>query len=69
MRSENISSQKEFLRFLYIALGSLSELEAQLITSQKLGSLKDVEIFAFLEKEKSKILELIKHVKGRQNVN
>ena len=49
-------SDKELIHFLYITLGSASELETQIIISQELG---------FLEKEKSEdiqvlILEIIK---------
>lgn len=34
---------KGFMRFLYIALGSLSEVETQLEISQRLGYIKDIE--------------------------
>jgi len=34
-------SKKEFIRFLYIALGSLSELETQVIIANRLGYLAD----------------------------
>ena len=34
-------SKKEFIRFLYIALGSLSELETQFIIANRLGYLAD----------------------------
>ncbi len=33
-------SDKEFIRFLYIALGSIGELHTQLILSEKLGYIK-----------------------------
>jgi four helix bundle protein len=35
------NSQKEFIQFLYVALGSIAELETQLILSKELGYLKD----------------------------
>ena len=35
------SSKKEFIRFLYIARGSLSELETQLLLAKKLGFAKE----------------------------
>ena len=35
------NSLKEFIQFLYVSLGSLSELETQIIISQKLGYLQD----------------------------
>ncbi len=37
-------SNKEFMRFLYISLGSLSEVETQLEISQRLGYINDNEI-------------------------
>ena len=45
------NSQKEFIQFLHIALGSLAELETQLLLSEKLGFIKENEI---------EILKLIK---------
>ena len=38
------SSHKEFIRFLYIALGSLAELETQLLLSKELGFADNSEI-------------------------
>lgn len=35
------SSKKEFLNFLYISLGSLSELDTQLELAKKLGFIKE----------------------------
>lgn len=57
-------SKKEFLQFLYISLGSISELETQLIIANKLGFLNNNEIFSLIEKEKYKVLGLIKHIRG-----
>ena len=57
-------SKKEFLQFLYISLGSISELETQLIIANKLGFLNNKEIFPLIEKEKYKVLGLIKHLRG-----
>ena len=37
------NSKKEFIQFLYIALGSASEIETQIIVAQKIGYLKDME--------------------------
>lgn len=61
------NSSKEFMQYLYIALGSAAELETQLIISDRLGFLNDRDIFEELEKVKSKLLGLIRHVKERQN--
>jgi len=57
-------SSKEFMQFLYIALGSAAELETQLILSQKLGFLRNCGIFDELEKVKSKLLGLIRYLKN-----
>lgn len=43
------NSKKEFIQFLYIGLGSLSELETQLIIAQKLGYLCESELFKSIE--------------------
>lgn len=40
---QNRNSRKEFAQFLYIALGSASELETQLLISQRLGYLTNLE--------------------------
>ena len=61
------NSQKEFLQFLYIALGSIAELETQLIISKKLGFLNDEGIFEDLEKIKSKLLGLIRYLRKKKN--
>ena len=37
-------STKEFIQFLYIALGSASELETQIIIAEKLGYIKNKEV-------------------------
>ena len=46
------NSKKEFLQFLHISLGSISELETQLIS--------------LIERERSKILGLIKYLRGEK---
>lgn len=55
---------KEYIQFLYIALGSLAELDTQLILAERLGygdTKKQIEI---LNTIKSKIINLIKYLKG-----
>jgi len=59
------NSQKEFLQFLHVALGSIAELETQLIISKKLGFLNNENIFEDLEKIKSKLLGLIRYLRKR----
>jgi four helix bundle protein len=57
------SSKKEFLKFLYIALGSLSELETELIIAHRLGYFHRNDIFKKLEIVKKLLLGLIKSLK------
>ena len=61
------NSKKEFLQFLHISLGSISELETQLIIANRLGFLNNKEIFPLIEKERSKLLGLIKYLRGEKN--
>ena len=61
------NSQKEFLQFLYVALGSIAELDTQLIISKKLGFLNNENIFEDLEKIKSKLLGLIRYLRKKKN--
>ena len=55
-------NKKEYVQFLYIALGSLSELETQIIISQKLKYLDSDSIFEDVEKLRRKLLNLIKYL-------
>ncbi|MBX0312316.1 MAG: four helix bundle protein [Sulfurihydrogenibium sp.] len=56
---------REFIQFLYIALGSVAELETQLIISKELGYLKDLSVFEDLEKIKVQLINLIKSLKKK----
>jgi len=60
------NSKKEFIQFLYIALGSAAELETQLIVSKELGYIKDFNIYDDLEKLKIQLLGLIKYLKNKE---
>ena len=59
------SSDKEFIHFLYVPLGSLSEAETQLILSHDLGFAKNLDILPKIEIIKKKILGLIKYLKNK----
>ena len=59
------SSDKEFIKFLYYSLGSLTELETQLIVSKRLGLIENNEIMNELNKIKQMILGLIRFLKNR----
>jgi len=60
-------SDKEFVQFLYIALGSLSEVETQVIIADKLRYLDDSsELFEKLVSIKKMLIALIKHLKEKK---
>ncbi len=59
------SSKREFLQYLYISLGSLSEIETQLLISQRLGFLQNDDILEHVEHLRRKLLNFIKSVKGK----
>ena len=52
--------EKEFIHFLYIALGSLSELETQCLIAQRLEYTQDDSIFEEIEAQRRKMLNFIK---------
>lgn len=59
------SSDKEFIQFLYISLGSLSELETQILLSEEFGYLKNKEILNKVESVRKILLGLIKYLKRK----
>jgi len=63
-------SDKEFIRFLHISLGSLAELETQLIISKELAFISEESYNIFeqqLSNIRKRILGLIKYLKNRLN--
>ena len=58
------NSRKEYLQFLYISLGSMSELETQLILSKELNFIDDTEVIGKLETLRKKMLNFIKYMKN-----
>lgn len=58
------NSQKEFIQFLHIALGSLTELETQLLLSEKLGFLQNNECVTNIERIRKMLVGLIKYLKS-----
>jgi four helix bundle protein len=58
------NSNKEFLQFLYVSLGSLSELETQLIISKNLGFQTDSKLDS-IEILRRKMLNFIKYLKKK----
>lgn len=43
-------TKKEFMNFLFIAQGSLSEIETQLVISQNLGYISEIDLVAYKKK-------------------
>lgn len=59
-------SDKEFIQFLYIALGSLVETETQLIISKEIGYLNDISYLSQeVENIRKMLIGLIKHLKEK----
>jgi len=57
-------NDKEFIQFIYISLGSLTELETQLIISKNLGYLSSSNLQKDGERLIRSILAFIKYLKG-----
>ncbi len=63
------NSDKEFMQFLYIALGSLSEVETQMIIAERLGYINhSKEVFTRISSIKQMTLGLIRHLKNKKTV-
>lgn len=58
------NSIKDYIRFLYISLGSLSELETQLIIAERTKCLKSLEILKDITTIRKKLINLIKYLKS-----
>ena len=63
------NSNKEFIQFLYVSLGSLAELETQLLLSRDLGFFKNEELHGSIERIRRMLLGLIKHLRSKQMGN
>lgn len=59
------NSRKEFIQFLYISLGSLSELETQVIIANKIGYLDSLGMINSIEILRKMLLNFIKYVKTK----
>jgi four helix bundle protein len=57
-------SKKEFIQYLHISLGSLAELETQIIISTKLGYLKGDELLATILDIRKLISGLLRYLKN-----
>jgi len=59
-------SNKEFLQFLYISLGSIAEIDTQLIISENLSYCEPTELRSDLLIIKSKLINYISYIKTLQ---
>jgi len=59
------NSNKEFIQYLYVSLGSLAELETQLLLSRDLGYAQNEEIKERVERVRKLLLGLINYLKGK----
>ena len=57
------SSKREYIQYLYIALGSLSELETQLLIAERLGYLKATDLLDEGTSLRKMTLKLTKYLK------
>lgn len=61
-------SDKEYAQFLYVALGSLSELDTQLIISENLGFCNSSDLRVNLKEIKIKLINYIKYINSLNKV-
>lgn len=58
---------KEYIQFLYVALGSVSEIDTQLIISNNLGYINTDDLRVDLKNIKGKLINLIASLKRKNN--
>ena len=61
------NTDKEFVQFCYIALGSLSELETQLLIAERLKYSQNIDILENVVEIRRMLLRLIKYLKSKQS--
>ncbi len=59
-------SYKEFIQFLYVAMGSLSEIETQILLSIKLKLIEEGTVLEDIEAIRRMLLGLIKFLKNKK---
>ena len=59
------NSNKEFIQFLYIALGSIAEIETQLLLAKRLHFLREDTLIEKTDAVRKMLLGLIKFLKGK----
>ena len=60
------NSGNEYIRFLYISLGSLSELETQMEIAKRLKFIGEFEVLDDIENLRKKMLNFIKYLKNKR---
>ena len=59
------SSKREFIQFVYVSLGSLSEVETQLLIAERLGYVKTSTLLDEVEALRRMTLNFIKYLKSK----
>jgi four helix bundle protein len=59
------NSNKEFIQFLYVSLGSLAELETQLLLTRELGFPRSGKIDDHVEQTRKMLLGLLRYLKSK----
>ncbi len=59
------NSRKEFIQFLHVALGSVAELETQLILATQMGFIHNNSIFNRIEQVRKMLLGLLRFLKRK----
>jgi four helix bundle protein len=60
------NSNKEFIQFLYVAMGSLAEIETQLLLAKRLKLINESDVFNDMESIRKMLLGLIKFLKSKK---
>lgn len=63
------NSTKEFIQFLYIALGSLSEIETQILLAKRLRLISEVALLNDIEAIRKMLLGLIRFLKTKKGIS
>ena len=61
------TQKKELKQFLYISLGSISELETQLLIAERLEYSQNIDILENVVEIRRMLLGLIKYLKSKQS--
>jgi four helix bundle protein len=59
------NSSKELIQYLHVSLGSLAELETQLLLSERMGFLSETSLFEDLNTVRKMLIGLLRALKGK----